>query len=107
MERLFTRDQLARFGLFLLGDERRETYAKTNGDGSPLEDRLRIVNHQDVTNFLEGEKDNDFLSSLMEDIKSLNHYAWDETGMIENKEGVPIEDVFILRQDLIELIIYK
>jgi hypothetical protein len=52
----FTRDQLVRFGLYLLSDERRELYSKTEREGFTLEERLRVVNHADVENFLAGEE---------------------------------------------------
>jgi hypothetical protein len=39
-----------------------------------------------------------------EQIKNLEWYAWDKKGMIHNKEGVPIEDVFVLRQEVLDLL---
>jgi hypothetical protein len=43
-------------------------------------------------------------ASVGNSIEQLPWYAWDESGMIEGKGGVPIEDVFILRQDVLTLL---
>lgn len=37
-------------------------------------------------------------------VKKMEWYAWDKKGMIAYKKGVPIEDVFILRQDVLDLL---
>ena len=55
MEQLFTREQLARFGEYLLSDQRRELYSKTVDPLKTVDQRLRIVNHQDVENFISAE----------------------------------------------------
>lgn len=47
----FTRYQLVEFGNYLLSKERREAYSK-NGDQIILEERLSVVNHADVENYI-------------------------------------------------------
>lgn len=37
-------------------------------------------------------------------IKELDFYGWKSTGMKENPTDVPMEDVFILRQDVIKIL---
>ena len=45
--------------------------------------------------------------SVIEKIKKFEWYAWDKKGMIAYKKGVPVEDVFILRQDVLSLLTDK
>lgn len=37
-------------------------------------------------------------------ILNLDFYGWGKNGMIENPADVPLEDVFILRQDVLDII---
>ncbi len=39
--------------------------------------------------------------SNITDIKKLNFYSWTNDGMDENPNGIPSEDVFVLRSDVI------
>lgn len=39
-----------------------------------------------------------------EEIEKLNFYGWSDAGMTENPKDVPIEDVFVLKSDVIELL---
>jgi hypothetical protein len=45
------------------------------------------------------------INQLAQEIKQLDWYAWDRSGMKHHKEGVPIEDVFVLRQDVISAMV--
>jgi hypothetical protein len=51
-ELTFTRDELVRFGYYLLSPARRELYSKSPQEGFSVEDRLSQVNHADVENFI-------------------------------------------------------
>jgi hypothetical protein len=53
LQPIFTRDELVRFGYYLLSPERRDLYSKTPQEGFSLEDRLSQVNHADVENFID------------------------------------------------------
>jgi hypothetical protein len=51
-ELTFTRDELVRFGYYLLSPARRELYLKNPQEGFSVDDRLSQVNHADVENFI-------------------------------------------------------
>lgn len=52
----FNKKDLVKFGNYLLSDERKELYKSHPEPYGTLEERLSVVNHSDIENFLELNK---------------------------------------------------
>lgn len=88
----FTREDLVSFGMYLLSNERRKLFEENPDPGVPLEERLKIVHHADVENYLAGrlylecdgayfvisggkKKINDILDLYNKDLRTANRSA--------------------------------